>query len=58
MGRLFMPGDVDEFLATSKLLHELGARVISTGRPTTVAIDMAHNQDGSVTVYPALAEHA
>jgi hypothetical protein len=58
MDRLFMPGDVDEFLNTATVLHQLGARVIPTGRPAAVAIEMAQNQDGSVTVYPALAEHA
>jgi hypothetical protein len=55
--RLFMPKDVDAFLNTATVLHQLGARVTSSGRPTTVAIEMAQNQDGSVTVFPALAEH-
>jgi hypothetical protein len=56
MAELFHGKDVNRYLQTADILHQLGARIADSGRATAVAIEMAHNRDGSTTVFPALAE--
>ncbi|MFZ3473616.1 hypothetical protein ACODT3_08145 [Streptomyces sp. 4.24] len=47
-------GDVDRLLRAANGLHKLGEGVVVDSPTTDVAIEIARNKDGSLTVFPAL----
>lgn len=51
---VFTTGEVDRLMSAAHRIHQLGRGVTATGRPTDVAIEIARDKDGSVTVFPAL----
>ncbi|MFI6408978.1 hypothetical protein [Streptomyces sp. NPDC050548] len=51
---VFTPSEVDRLMNAAHRIHQLGVGVTVDGRPTDVAIEIARDKDGSVTVFPAL----
>ncbi|MGN9761073.1 hypothetical protein [Streptomyces sp. SD31] len=51
---VFTTGEVDRLMSAAHRIHQLGAGVSVSGRPMDVAIEIARDKDGSVTVFPAL----
>ncbi|MFF7334930.1 hypothetical protein [Streptomyces sp. NPDC008150] len=52
---VFTNSEVERLLNASHRLHQLGRGVTPDGRPADVAIEIARDKDGSVTVFPALS---
>lgn len=53
---VFTLGEVDDLLRMARLLRELGEGVDTSRTASDVAIEMVREADGSVVVFPALAE--
>lgn len=53
--KIFTAGEVDSLLRASYKLRELGGEAMEPGGPSDVAIDIARDPDGSLTVFPATA---
>ncbi|WP_328724579.1 hypothetical protein [Streptomyces sp. NBC_00259] len=51
---VFTTGEVDRLMSAAHRIHQLGRGVTVGGRPRDVAIEIARDKDGSVTVFPAL----
>ncbi|WP_338836928.1 hypothetical protein [Gordonia polyisoprenivorans] len=52
---VFTSGDVDKLINTGENLHQLGDLATLPAHRPDVTIEIAQEQDGSVTVFPALA---
>ncbi|MEO3788480.1 hypothetical protein ABGB12_34570 [Actinocorallia sp. B10E7] len=52
---VFTAGDVDRLMSAAHRIHKLGDGVTVNSRTTDVAIEIAHDKDGSVIVFPAAA---
>ncbi|MGW7524452.1 hypothetical protein [Streptomyces sp. NPDC054783] len=51
---VFTTGEVDRLMSAAHRIHQLGRGVTVSDRPRDVAIEIARDRDGSVTVFPAL----
>ncbi|AZZ79806.1 hypothetical protein C5O27_00760 [Gordonia alkanivorans] len=52
---VFASSEVDRLLDTTRRLRDLGQTVQLSARPSDVTIEMLHEKDGSVIVFPAIA---